>query len=152
MAHAARGPGLGRTLGVGFLAGFLLNLLGWLGNNFLLGSMWREVGEGLGENAWRDSVWRDVVSFAPDYVYGFAMAWLCVALRPRYASWLGASVACGGFVSLVGGVVTYMGIANSGFIPWKLAFASWALVLGSKLPIALMCGKMLEPRAAIERG
>jgi hypothetical protein len=108
--------------------------------------MWDGVGETLADSAWRGSIWRDVFSFLPDFLYGFAIAYLCVALRSRFASFVGSSLASGVFVALVGGITTYFAIANSGFIPWKLAFASFALVLATKLPLALLGGYLLEPK------
>lgn len=135
-----------RVLIVGLLAGLLLNVLGWLGNNFLLRSMWQEVGASLAEVEWRHSAWRDVLSLAPDFLYGIAIAWLFVRLRPWYGSLWPASLASGLFVSLVGGVTTYFAVANSGFIPWKLAAASFLLVLSTKLLTALLAGFMLEAR------
>jgi hypothetical protein len=137
------------VLAVGLLIGFLLNLTGWIGNNFLLGGLWGDVGASLSSVPWRDSIWRDVFSFAPDYLYGVAIAWLCVAIRPRYARAVAASLTAGLFVSLVGGITTYFAIANSGFIPWRLALLSFLLVLATKLPFAVLAGRLLEPRATI---
>jgi hypothetical protein len=138
---------LGRIGIVGLLVGFLLNLTGWLGNNFLLGSLWSTVGEPVAHVPWRDSIWRDVFSFAPDFLYGLAIAWLFIALRERYSTALAASLRAGLFVSLVGGVTTYFAIANSGFVPWRLALASFLLVLATKLPLAVLAGRMLERKA-----
>ena len=42
-------------------------------------------------------------------------------------------------------ITTYFAIANTGFIPWPLAFASFALVFATKLPLALLAGWILEP-------
>ena len=133
-----------RIVTVGLLVGFLLNLLGWLGNNFLLTSFWQEVGETLAPVVWRNSIWRDIFSLAPDFLYGIAIAWLCARLRSSYRSFWSASLMSGVFVSVVGGITTYFAIANSGFIPWKLAFLSFLLVVATKLPLAIMAGYMLE--------
>ncbi len=139
------GPANSQVLRIGLLVGFLLNLTGWLGNNFLLGSMWRQLQVADAGAEWRASIWRDVFSFAPDFVYGFAIAWLYVALRPRFEHWQSAALTAGLFVAITGGIVTYFAIANSGFISWTLAFASFALVLATKLPLALLAGRLLEP-------
>jgi hypothetical protein len=37
-------------------------------------------------------------------------------------------------------------VASSGFIPWPLAFTSFALILVTKLPLALPAGRGLERR------
>jgi len=128
---------------IGLLIGFLLNLFGWLGNNILLREMWQEVGETLPPVEWRNSIWRDIFSLAPDFLYGIAIAWLCVKLHTNYKTILSASLMAGLYVSLIGGVTTYFAIANSGFIPWKLAISSFVLVFATKLPLAVLAGYFL---------
>ena len=140
-------PSTRRVVWVGLLVGFLLNLTGWLGNNFLLGAFWDDVGASLATIPWRSSIWRNVISFVPDYGYGIAIAWLVVAIRPRFHSYSSTAISAGLFVALVGGIITYLAIANSGFIPWSLAFASFALVLGTKLPLAFLAAHLLEPKS-----
>jgi len=135
---------LGRIVWVGLLVGFLLNLTGWLGNNFLLGSMWENVTVPDYSAGWRSSLWREVFSLFPDFLYGLALVWLCARLRSVYSSMDAATLSAGIFVSLVGGITTYFAIANSGFIVWPLAFASFVLVLMTKLPLAYLAGRLLE--------
>lgn len=136
-----------RVLWVGLLVGFLLNLTGWLGNNFLLGGMWDEVGNAMNPVEWRSSIWSDIFSLVPDFLYGLAIAWLCDRLGQVYPSLISRSVRAGLFVSLVGGITTYFAIANSGFIPWTLAAASFGLVIATKLPMAILAGYLLAPKA-----
>ena len=138
--------GLGRIIRVGLLLGLLLNITGWLGNNLLLRPMWAEVGAGARPVAWRESVWSDVFSLVPDFVYGLAIAWLCVALRARLYTDVSAALRAGLLVSVVGGMTTYFAIANSGFIPWRLALVSFALVLATKMPLAMLAGRLLHRR------
>ena len=133
-----------RILAIGLLIGFLLNLTGWLGNNFLLRDMWKEIGTAVSSVAWRDSIWRDVLSFVPDFVYGIAICWLYVKLRPNYVNALSASLRAGLFVAIVGGITTYFAIANSGFIPWRLTLASFVLVFVTKLPLAVIAGHLID--------
>lgn len=135
----------GSVVRVGLLVGLALNVTGWLGNNLLLGRWWAsvEVGQGV---EWRASVWSDVFSCVPDFVYGLAIAWLCTVLRPGFGSWVSPSLLSGMLVALVGGITTYFAIANSGFIPWPLAIASFGLVVATKLPLALAAGRILETR------
>ena len=133
-----------RILAIGLLIGFLLNLTGWLGNNFLLRDMWKEIGTAVSSIAWRDSIWRDVLSFVPDFVYGIAICWLYVKLRPNYVNALSASLRAGLFVAIVGGITTYFAIANSGFIPWRLTLASFVLVFVTKLPLAVFAGHLID--------
>lgn len=133
-----------RILAIGLLIGLLLNLTGWLGNNFLLRDMWKEIGTAVSSVAWRASIWRDVLSFVPDFVYGIAICWLYVKLRPNYVNALSASLRAGLFVAIVGGITTYFAIANSGFIPWRLTLASFVLVFVTKLPLAVIAGHLID--------
>ena len=133
-----------RIIAVGLLVGFLLNLTGWLGNNLLLGSMWELVSVPEYSAAWRGTLWRELFSLLPDFVYGMSIAWLCARLRLAYHTMTAAALRVGILVSLVGGITTYFAIANSGFILWPLAFASFALVLVTKIPLAIIAGRLLE--------
>ena len=135
-----------RIIVVGLLIGFLLNITGWLGNNFLLKSLWIEVGNTLPNVEWRNNTWRHIFSLIPDFVYGLAIAWLCRFLNTSSSSTFSISLKSGIFVSLVGGITTYFAIANSGFIPWKLAILSFGLVLITKLPLAILTGIMLNAK------
>ena len=134
-----------RLIFVGLLVGFLLNATGWIGNNLILRDLWQEVGAAAVPVAWRETIWKDLFSFAPDFLYGLAIAWLCVMLRGNFPTTASASLRAGLFVSLVGGITTYFAIANAGFIPWKLALASFVLVLATKLPLAVLAGRLLDP-------
>ena len=129
---------------VGLFVGLALNVTGWLGNNLVLGSLWTAVEVAPGGAAWRATVWSDVFSLVPDVVYGLAIAWLCVALRPSFERWLSASLASGVLVAATGGITTYFAVANSGFVPWSLALASFVLVAVTKIPLALAAGWILE--------
>lgn len=133
-----------RVIWLGLALGFLLNLTGWVGNNFVLGGLWGDLTVTDTGAAWRASIWRHVFSFVPDYVYGFGIAWLIPQLTPLSESWITASLKAGVFVAVIGGLTTYFAIANSGFIGWELALASFALVLATKLPLALAAGWVLE--------
>ena len=143
MSAANRTIPLPRAILIGLVVGFLLNLTGWLGNNIILGSMWDDLGDSLTPVPWRESIWSDVFSLVPDFVYGLAIVWMIVKIRTMYASTISASVSVGVFISLVGGVTTYFAIANSGFVPWKLAFASFVLVITCKVPLAILAGHLL---------
>lgn len=133
-----------RVVIVGLFVGLALNLTGWLGNNLLLGSLWASVEVMPGGAAWRATLWSDVFSLAPDMVYGLAIAWLCVALRPSFEHWVSSSLSSGVLVAVIGGITTYFAVANAGFVPWSLALASFALVLVTKIPLALAAGWILE--------
>ena len=129
---------------IGLFVGLALNLTGWLGNNLVLGSLWASVEVAPSGAAWRATLWSDGFSLMPDVVYGLAIAWLCAALRPSFAHWVSSSLSAGVVVALTGGITTYFAVANSGFIPWSLAFASFVLVVATKIPLALAAGWILE--------
>ena len=129
---------------IGLLVGLLLNLSGWLGNNFVLGELWSAVERPGSGGAWARSIASDALSFAPDFVYGVGIVWLYAVLRKASVAPRTAALHAGLFISLVGGIVAYFAIANSGLIPWRLAFASFALVLGTKVPLAFLGGWLLE--------
>ncbi len=133
-----------RVLLIGLLVGLLLNLSGWLGNNLLLDDMWASVAVPDYSSPWRGTLWREVFSLLPDFLYGLVIAWLCARLRPAYDSMHAAALRAGIAVSLTGGITTYFAIANSGFILWQLALASFVLVLITKIPLALLAGKLIE--------
>lgn len=143
---------LPKVITIGLLIGFLLNLTGWLGNNLILGSMWDDLGASLPPVAWRESIWSDVFSLVPDFGYGIAIAWMVAKLQLIYESTLAASLRVGVFVSLVGGITTYFAIANSGFVPWKLAIASFVLVIVSKIPLAVLAGFFLQDKRQGKQG
>ncbi len=128
---------------IGLLIGLLLNITGWLGNNLLLGDLWQEAAKSIPDSSWRDSPWRDLFSLAPDFLYGIAIAWLVNQLNAISAATTSNGIKAGLFVSLVGGITTYFAVANSGFVPWSLGVASILLVLLTKVPLALLAGRML---------
>lgn len=140
---APPGPSLIRIIRVGLLVGFLLNLFGWLGNNLLLAALWDSVSVPDYSAAWRSTLWRELFSLLPDFLYGMAIAWLCVRLRPAYGNNYVTALRAGIAVSLVGGITTYFAIANSGFIVWPLALASFVLVVLTKIPLALLAARLL---------
>ena len=129
---------------IGLVTGFLLNFTGWLGNNFILKSMWKAVTVEVVNPAWRETIWRHVFSFLPDFVYGFAIVYLIHLLNKQSINWFRNALISGIVVSIVGGITTYFAIANSGFIPWNLAMVSFILVLATKLGVALLAGKWLS--------
>lgn len=79
----------------------------------------------------------------PDFLYGIAIAWLLAKLASCNDSIPITALQTGFFVSLVGGVTTYFAIANSGFIPWNLALASFVLVFATKLPLSFLAAYLL---------
>lgn len=68
-------PGWSRVLRVGLTAGLLMNVLGWIGNQLLLGPLWKDAIQTV--VPLRSRTWvNEVVSLVPDLLYGVAIAWL----------------------------------------------------------------------------
>lgn len=133
-----------RILWVGLLLGLVFNLFGWLGNVFVLGPMWKEAMVHVADVPWRNSPWRDVTSFAPDFIYGIAIAWAYVALSTRYGASVGTGLRATILVFVVGAFTTLLAIANSAFLPWSLAAATTLLALVVFLPGAWLVHYMLK--------
>jgi hypothetical protein len=142
-----------RILWSGLILGLFLNFLGWLGNVFLLGPLWKAAFLTIPVTAWRASPWRDVVSLLPDFVYGIAICWAYAGLVPRYGRSVATALRATALVFVVGALTTYVGIANSGLLPWSLAAATTLLALvtfvpGAWLAHALMRNHVDPARAA----
>lgn len=133
-----------RILWAGLLVGFVLNLLGWLGNVFLLGPMWHEAFTGVAATAWRDSPWRDVISLVPDFIYGVAICWLYAALAARYGVSFAVALRASTLVFVVGAFTTYLGVANSGLLPWDLAAATTLLAFVVFIPGAWLVHRLMR--------
>ena len=140
-----------RILWAGLLVGFVLNLLGWLGNVFLLGPMWQEAFTGVATTAWRDSPWRDVISLVPDFIYGIAICWLYAALAARYGASFATALRASALVFVVGAFTTYLGIANSGLLPWGLAAATTLLAFVVFMPGAWLVERLMRGHAGAKR-
>jgi len=142
----------GRVLRAGLLVGLFLNAFGWLGNVFLLGPMWREAFTGLPTTPWRESPWRDVVSFVPDFLYGIAICWLYVALLPRYGASVRTALRASALVFVVGALTTYLGIANSGLLPWRISLATTLLAFVVFVPGAWLTHRVLRSAGSAGAG
>lgn len=134
----------------GLILGIFLNVAGWLGNVFLLGSRWDSAFASFPFTGWRTSPWRDVISLAPDFVYGLAICWLYEALADRYGRSLGTAARATALVFVVGALTTYLGIANSALLPWGLAVAATLLALVVFVPGAWLTHTLM--RRSVERG
>ena len=132
-----------RVLWAGLAAGLVLNVLGWLGNQFVLGHLWNETIATvvpLRERTWVN----EALSLVPDFVYGIALAWLFAVLeqgRSRSA----AAAAAAAWVWLVGAMTTYLGSWNTGFVPGRLAIATTVLALVLFVPAAWLVSRLVAP-------
>jgi hypothetical protein len=139
-----------RILWAGLIVGFVLNLLGWLGNAFLLGPMWQEAFTGVTTTAWRDSPWRDVISLVPDFIYGIAICWLYAALAARHGASVAVALRASALVFGVGAFTTYLGIANSGLLPWDLAVATTLLAFVVFIPGAWLVDRLMRGHVSVK--
>lgn len=130
--------------------GLLWNVLGWLGNNLLLGAAWDAVGARLTPDfaaPW-SGLARELVSLASDFVYAFAFVWLFARLHERTVR---SAIGLVLIVWLAGAATTYLAIVNSGFLPASIAVQTGILALvifvatAPLLPWAL---RRVEKRAA----
>lgn len=130
--------------------GLLWNVLGWLGNNLLLGAAWDAVGARLAPAfapPW-GGLARELMTFASDFIYAFAFVWLFARMREQTAR---SAIGLVLVVWLAGAATTYLAIVNSGFLPVSIAMQTGILALvifvatAPLLPWAL---QRVEKRAA----
>lgn len=107
--------------------GVLWNVLGWFGNNILLGSAWDAVGAQATPSFPPPYVGlaREGMTLVPDFIYAFGFVWLFAQMRTQtIRSALTLALVLELFV-----VVVYLAMITSGFLPWPIAMQSSALAL-----------------------
>lgn len=134
----------GRVVLAGLAAGVVLNVLGWVGNQLVLGDMWAEaLASAPPDSGYQRSVANEIVSLLPDFIYGINLAWLYALIRPR----LGATAVSAGIsvllIWLVGPFTTYLAITNTGWLPLPLTAASTLLALVTFVPAAWVVTRLL---------
>lgn len=115
--------------------GVVFNVLGWLGNNIVLGPDWAaaSVGVKAGFAAPWPSLVREAVSLVSDFIYAFAMVWMFSNAREKTAAF---AVTLAFVVWLAGAALTYLVLVNSGFLPLMIAAKTSLLALGIFLAAA----------------
>ena len=131
------------------VTGFLLNLTGWIGNVFLLGSMWEQAGI-LAPPPMRSPFWpvaHAVLQFVSDFVLAFV---LCIVYRlatlGRTRSRIQLSIICGFIVWLGGVPICYLGMINGGYLPVGVSVATTILALVTFLIVAPLLPILLPDR------
>lgn len=114
-----------------------MNVFGWLGNQLVLGREWDAAIAGSAFAVARErTIWHEIGSFAPDFVYGLALAslyWLAARAiapgrRTAYATALAVWVAA---------IATpLMGTANAALLPWRITLLTLLLALVIMLPVS----------------
>ena len=125
-----------RVLSTGLLAGLLMNSFGWLGNQLWLGQEWDAAIAGSAFAATRQrTLWNEVGSLAPDFVYGIALAWLCWVCAKALGTARSTSYSAAGALWLVAIATPLLGTANASFVPWRVTLLTLALALAIMVPV-----------------
>jgi len=143
-------PGWHRILRVGLAAGLLMNVLGWIGNQLLLGPLWKDAIQTV--VPLRSRTWvNELVSLVPDFMYGIAIAWLFAVLAQTRGRSPRTALTAALVIWAISVVPTYLGIANSALLPAGLAAATTLVGLVASVPTAWLVWKILfRPELDIE--
>lgn len=122
------GVSVARLIGLSLAFGLVFNVLGWLGNNLLLGADWDAANASVKVGfaaPWPELV-REAVELVSDFVYAFALVWLFANARRQTVSFaVKLSVALWVF----GVALLYLVMVNSGFLPLGIAIKTSLLAL-----------------------
>jgi hypothetical protein len=137
--------GRSRILRAGLAAGLLMNVLGWIGNQLVLGPLWKDA---IGAVVpLRSRTWiNEVVSLVPDFIYGIAIAWLFAVLAETRGRSLHTALTAALAVWAISVVPTYLGIANSALLPVDLAVATTLVGLVASVPTGWLVWRWLRAR------
>jgi len=125
-----------RVFSTGLQAGLLMNIFGWLGNQLWLGREWDAAVAGSAFAASRQrTLWNEVGSLAPDFVYGIALAWLCWICAKALGESRGVSYGAAGMLWFVAIATPLLGTANASLVPWRVTALTLLLALGIMLPV-----------------
>lgn len=115
--------------------GVVFNVLGWLGNNMILGADWAAASAGVkaGFAAPWPPIVKEIVSLVSDFIYAFAMVWVFSNAREKSA---GFAIKLAFVVWLAGAALTYLVLVNSGFLPLMVAAKTSLLALAIFLAAA----------------
>jgi len=135
-----------RILLAGFIIGFLLNLLGWVGNAFIFKVFWTEAYQEihLVEDRVFTGISKEIISLIPDYIYGYLWVWVYLVFAEKFGKNLKTAIMTG-LIMFTGGIfTTYLGIVNSGLIPMKISLITtfWALI--TFLPVAYFLYRLMN--------
>lgn len=127
--------------------GFTLNLTGWAGNVFLLGSMWEQAGA-LAPPPMHSPfspTLHSVLQFVSDFVFAFV---LCLVYRLALTGWRGSKLQlaflCGVVVWLGGVPMTYLGLVNGGYLPAGISIATTILALATFCIVAPLLPRLIR--------
>ena len=138
-----------RFIIAGLVIGFALNLTGWAGNVFLLGSMWEQAGRVAPPpmHSPFSPLAHTIVQFVSDFVFAFV---LCAVYRLAISSWRESQMIlafiCGVIVWLGGVPMCYLGLVNGGYLPAGVSIATTILALITFLIVAPLLPVLLPTR------
>jgi hypothetical protein len=139
-----------RFIIAGLVIGFVLNLTGWAGNVFLLGSMWEQAGAVAPPPM--HSPFSPLVHAILQFVSDFGLAFvLCAVYRLAIPSWRGSQMVLAFIVGVIvwlGGVpMCYLGLVNGGYLPLGVSIATTTIlalitffIVAPLLPVLLPVG------------
>ena len=143
-----------RFIIAGLVIGFVLNLTGWAGNVFLLGSMWEQAGMVAPPpmHSPFSPLVHAILQFVSDFVFAFV---LCAVYRLAISGWRGSQMIlasiCGVIVWLGGVPMCYLGLVNGGYLPVGVSIATTILALITFFIVALLLPVLLPVRMESDR-
>jgi hypothetical protein len=143
------GTSTGRVIAVGLGLGLYMTVLGWLGNNLLLGADWDRASALAANNValpYPDLA-REIISLVFDFVYCLTMTWLYSKTSDRSLGFSAKFQFVFWFATLV---VFYVAAVNSRFVPWEIAWKTTLLGLLIAVPIVFVIPRLIPawtPRA-----
>ena len=133
-----------RVLSTGLLVGLVMNVFGWLGNQLWLGREWDAAIAGSSFAATRvRTIWNEVGSLAPDFVYGLALAWLFVVLARAFGPSRIVAYVSAFVLWLVAIATPLLGTANSSLMPWRVTILTLVLALAIMIPVSELVWRRL---------
>lgn len=136
-----------RILSTGLLAGLLMNVFGWLGNQLWLGQEWDAAISGSAFAASRQrTLWNEVGSLAPDFVYGIALAWLCWVCAKALGESRRVAYAAAIMLWLAAIATPLLGTANASLVPWRVTLLTLLLALAIMIPVTELVWRRVARR------
>lgn len=108
--------------------GLIFNILGWLGNNLLLGELWDEAGVAMQPDfvaPWPPLV-KEGVSLLSDFIYAFALVWIFANAKDKTLTF---ALKLAFVIWLAGAALVYLVMVNSGFLPLEISLKTSLLAL-----------------------
>ncbi len=126
------------------MLGVVFNLLGWLGNNLLLGDDWDAANAGVKVGfspPWSPLV-KEIITVVSDFIYAFTLISLFAMAGKRT---VGTAIKLAILVWVIGVAILYMVLVNAGFLPidvaWKTSLLALTIfVLGAPILPAVIKG------------